>query len=112
MSKAVLMIDMPNNCRGCPLHTHVEWAGSICVPESNKDYINLYKQLTNEDLHNRPEWCPLRRLPEKWERKPYNSDSRVDWQNGYNHCLDDIQGIENEQERINKWWGEHSSRFD
>ena len=114
--KAILILDeMPNECWGCPLQTNIEWAGYICVPESykaGKGQPNLYKQLTNKELNKRPDWCPLRLLPKKWERQPYNSQSRVDWKIGYNDCLDDIQGIKDEQERINRWWAEHSSRFD
>lgn len=99
MKKAVIVIDMPNSCRNCPM----------------LDGEYGYCQVLNKEIcgiDNRMEDCPLRPLPEKWERKPYNSDSRVDWQNGYNHCLDDIQGIEDKNERENQWWAEHSSRFD
>lgn len=96
--KAILTIDyMPDKCLDCPLQTNVEWVGYICVPESNKagkGNVGLYKQLTNDELmYDKPNWCPLRPLPEKWERQPYDNDSRVDWQDGYNHCLDDIQEI-------------------
>lgn len=68
--KAILTIDyMPNRCLDCPLQTHVEWVGYICVPESYKAgmaNVNLYKQLTNNELmYNKPNWCPLRRLPKK-----------------------------------------------
>ena len=69
-NKAILTIDyMPDKCLDCPLHSHVEWVGSICAPESYKAgmaNVNLYKQLTNNELmYNKPNWCPLRRLPKK-----------------------------------------------
>lgn len=100
MKKAVLVIDMPEHCYECPCFMNEGWRCQCRLD-------------INEEVHDeRPTWCPLRPLPEKWERKPYNSDSRVDWQNGYNRCLDDIQGIEDKNERENQWWAEHSSRFD
>lgn len=110
MKKAVIVIDMPVNCYGCPFgdtHRIYEqcWITKQGI-QDDMDDLELYEEMP------RPKWCPLRPLPEKWERQPYNSQSRVDWKIGYNDCLDDIQGIEDEQERANKWWAEHSSRFD
>lgn len=113
--KAILILDeMPKNCFFCPLQADIEWFGGVC---SYDHYMGRRNRLSRHGNHNpsdesRPEWCPLRPLPKKWERQPYNSQSRVDWKIGYNDCLDDIQGIEDEQERANKWWEEHSSRFD
>lgn len=106
MKKAVIVIEMPKNCDDCPFRVlsdkyHCVVNGRYCGDEQG-----FYSSLT------KPSWCPLRPLPEKWERQPYNSQSRVDWKIGYNDCLDDIQGIEDEQERANRWWAEHSSRFD
>ena len=105
MKKAVIVIDMPKNCDECRFNYDM---GNRC------DALDEGAEHNTRDMYLevRPCWCPLRPLPEKWERQPYNSQSRVDWKIGYNDCLDDIQGIEDEQERANKWWAEHSSRFD
>lgn len=105
MKKAVIVIDMPKNCDECRFNYDM---GNRC------DALDEGAEHNTRDMYQevRPCWCPLRPLPEKWERQPYNSQSRVDWKIGYNDCLDDIQGIEDEQERANKWWAEHSSRFD
>lgn len=106
MKKAVIVIDMPEHCDDCPFR--VLWAKYHCVVNSKfcGDEQGFYSSLT------KPSWCPLRPLPEKWEIQPYNSQSRIDWKIGYNNCLDDIQGIEDKNERENQWWAEHSSRFD
>ena len=99
MKKAVIVIEMPKSCWECPV-----------VDGEYGDCQLLNKQICDDD--KRMEDCPLRPLPEKWEIQPYNSQSRVDWKIGYNNCLDDIQGIEDKNERENQWWAEHSSRFD
>ena len=99
--KAVVVIDMPSKCVMCRL-----------LKPGLNNYCPI-GELTPADIwHKRDDNCPLRPLPEKWERQPYNSQSRVDWKIGYNNCLDDIQGIEDKNERENQWWAEHSSRFD
>lgn len=103
MKKAVIVIDMPKNCDECRFNYEF-WCDAL-DEGAERNIRDMYQDV-------RPCWCPLIPLPEKWERKPWNSDSRVDWQNGYNRCLDDIQGIEDINERENQWWAEHSSRFD
>lgn len=110
MKKAVIVIDMPKRCKDCFRYQADAWFGGSCRQVKEENGWN--KKIEADEEYNVQNWCPLRPLPEKWERKPYNSDSRVDWQNGYNHCLDDIQGIEDKNERENQWWAEHSSRFD
>lgn len=100
MNKAVLVIDMPNNCWECPCFMDNGWR---CQCRLDMD----------EEVHDgRPDWCPLHQLPEKWEEKPYNSASRKDWQRGYNHAIDDICGVVNEQEAMNEYYAERLSRFD
>lgn len=102
MSKSVIVLDTPASCNECP--------GLLQMEENNLPtciYANRIKYYAEK-----PQWCPLTALPQKWEEKPYNSDLRVQWQRGYNRCIDDILGIKDEQEEANKWWAEHSSRFD
>ena len=68
--KAVLVIDMPNNCGECKL-IHLQGIGeSIC------DAV---------DWSKRPSWCPLRPLPNKLKE---TNDDAIGW----NACLDEITG--------------------
>lgn len=56
MNKAILVMDMPNNCDVCPL---VKMIGNnfLCIPKENsKDFCSVYYQVKNEI---KPEWCPL-----------------------------------------------------
>ena len=52
-SKAILVIDMPNNCEECDI-TYFQGHGesSICY---------------SGDWSKRPSWCPLRPMPQKVE---------------------------------------------
>lgn len=78
MKKAVLIIDMPNSCKdGC------EWYGG--------NYCERMGIIWKED--NKPDWCPLRPLPEEHTTLIENSyaEGRRD---GWNDCLKKIIGDE------------------
>lgn len=52
--KAILVIDMPNDCVYCPC-----WrVGSDEFPHS--DCTAMQRPLTDEEEMNRPSWCPLK----------------------------------------------------
>ena len=69
MSKAVLVMDMPERCADCPLRSSEK--------TSSTDYYD-----------KKPDWCPLRELPEKANHPAYCDNGRFD--KGWNACLDMI----------------------
>ena len=87
MSKAVLVMDMPERCADCPLRSS-EKTSYVCC------YLTL-KNISSTDYYDKkPDWCPLRELPEKKDR---NSPERVEYGNfgkgyiaGFNDCIDKI----------------------
>jgi hypothetical protein len=79
MSKAILVMDMPSNCYECPC-CHIDKDYDTC--EAN--YIIL---LMGHDK-KRPEWCPLREVPQKREQYGARDGIAV----GYNQCIDEILG--------------------
>lgn len=72
MAKAVLVMDMPENCFKCKLQN---WANCKIT---NKCHVG----------ECRPDWCPLRELPEKANHPAYCDNGRFD--KGWNACLDMI----------------------
>ena len=82
MSKAILVIDMPDTCGKCPLCASYQenaWAfREYWCPAINHAEV--------EPLAKKPYDCPLRPLPEKVR---VHMD---DWADGYNTCLDEILG--------------------
>lgn len=87
MSKAVLVMDMPECCADC-------YCGYF---ERDTKELNLVCGATGEDANNvgKPDWCPLRELPEKKETHTVlelHSNGR--WSEGmkagFNICLDEI----------------------
>lgn len=86
MSKAVLIMDMPECCGRCQLMDD-DAVGGYCNA-CNDDYIDI-----PDTMGGKPDWCPLRELP---ERKDYSAVSDRNplktWGEGFNACLDTITG--------------------
>ena len=81
MSKAVLVMDMPERCADCPLRSS-EKTSYVCC------YLTL-KNISSTDYYDKkPDWCPLRELPEKTNHPAYCDNGRFD--KGWNACLDMI----------------------
>ena len=81
MSKAILVIDMPNSCMDCPLCASYEIVSSV-----EEYWCDIANKNVNQD--GRPDWCPLQEAPE--EQLVWGDDS--DWELGYNSCLREIVG--------------------
>ncbi len=76
MAKAVLVMDMPENCFKCKLQN---WANCKIT---NKCHVG----------ECRPDWCPLRELPEKIPdpEHGYENVEKSIIRIGWNACLDMI----------------------
>lgn len=90
MAKAVLVMDMPECCVDCCCGYFERYAKEL----------NLVCGATGEDANNveKPDWCPLRELPEKMEVLPsekyeFRSLGRA-FVAGFNVCLEKILGKE------------------
>lgn len=91
MAKAVLVMDMPECCADC-------YCGHF---ERGTKELNLVCGATGEDANNvgKPDWCPLRELPEKkeeFELRKCKGSMKGTWKvplienKGFNACLDEI----------------------
>jgi len=79
MSKSVLVINTPKYCALCVLRSGV--SHPFCRV-NNRDIT---------DLSIRPEWCPLKPLPEKITRVAV-TDHWNSIKAGWNNCIDAITG--------------------
>lgn len=85
MAKAVLVIDMPENCYKCKLgylgvhrsSGHTEWC------------CKLYPTLIGSHTE-KPEWCPLKELPQKQAQHSIDTPHHRWAKNGWNACLNEI----------------------
>ena len=83
MTKAVLVMDMPEQvCQKC----------TLCYETENDDeYLCCATRKLVPD-REKPDWCPLRELPEKIPelKSGYESIDRTLHREGWNACLDEI----------------------
>lgn len=80
MSKAILVMDMPEDCEDCPLFEEKVYNPHNCkAKRKNVDKYTYYK--------NKPDWCPLRPMPEKKQNACTHG-----FAGGWNACIDAIGG--------------------
>lgn len=77
MSKSILVIDTPENCVKCILYHY---------PSCRCCITGRFQNNISEDF--KPDWCPLRNLPEKANHPDYCDNGRYD--KGWNDCIDEI----------------------
>lgn len=84
MSKAVLVLDMPESCDMCNFTNMVNGKMYCGVPgcgELAEDYIMC-----------RPDWCPLRPMPEKATEDGLECYGELKYMQGWNDCRNVIGG--------------------
>lgn len=87
MNKSIVIIDTPDSCNNCPLCIENCFLHLCCA-------ANEYERI----LDYKPDWCPLKPLPEKrdergtWTMCGYIDDA---YSNGWNDCLDEILEVNN-----------------
>lgn len=77
MSKSILVIDTPESCIKCPLIKPISTFTSQGYSCSRND-----KKINH--ILDKPDWCPLLDLPEKYEPVSMN------FERGFNACIDEI----------------------
>ena len=98
MSKSILVIDTPENCNKCPMLniSDGETIDALCAnpTERKRKVIDHYNPIGLA----RPDWCPIRGLPEKKPRVEYqgngcfgiNEVMKNSFNMGFNSCIDEI----------------------
>lgn len=81
MGKVILIMDNPKNCIKCPLG------------ELNPDCEFCYGAGKDLDImlaNKKPDWCPLRELPDKKEVNQKGGPHENSFIRGFNACIDAI----------------------
>ena len=90
MSKAVLVMDIPESCDMCDFVDNNQppiygvdkmYCGFPGIGEDVSDYIAC-----------RPDWCPLRPVPDKKEKYSLMGDNSAGYVDGWNDCIDALGG--------------------
>lgn len=78
MAKAILVMDMPESCNDC-YAMNMSLSGRFCRAAEESLPVKA----------ERPDWCPLRELPEKKELY-LSINNQKGYCDGWNACLDKI----------------------
>lgn len=91
MNKAILVIDMPRCCNECSLMFQDEYS-YWCPVRSDENRTDLYDDYIK--FHRKPDWCPLKKLPNKRNYNRFGiADEYVDdFSYGWNTCINEIIG--------------------
>ena len=82
MSKVILVIDDPTCCLMCSCSS---------VIYQNMKCLALGENLTESEVYDeKPEWCPLKPIPEKSDIHKANTETVLNWIEGWNACIDAI----------------------
>ena len=92
MSKAVLVMDMPKDCCDCKFCRELdEGAKACCEIMDNPSNSELCRIIDVHYCMEKPDWCPLRELPNKKPTIGKESDNDILCMNaGYNACIDEL----------------------
>lgn len=85
MSKAVLVLDMPEGCNDCVLNNC-----HFC-DVTNENIESYMYDIMEVD---KPDWCPLKELPHKRYHSAYGVPIEMSEDEIWNKCIDKIVGEE------------------
>lgn len=77
--KAIIVIDMPNSCDKCEFGYYSDGRILLCGYED---------KIGSEE--NKPDWCPLKELPEKHNNIRTWDEYYNGYDIGWNNCIDTI----------------------
>ena len=75
-------MDIPEKCEYCELAKYVTCNDRFCMPMQKYVYI--------EQMYRKPDWCPIKKIPEKIEVLKYPHSMK--FSRGWNACLNEIEG--------------------
>lgn len=96
MSKAVLVMDMPSSCDKCPFCFDSYGQCELCAATGHLDKCGdmIYEEVIKID--NKPNWCPLKELPEETHNDEYMDEYCDGYDDGWNSLRKKILGEDEE----------------
>lgn len=92
MAKAVLIMDMPESCCDCRFCRELHEGIEACCELADEPSDDSLCRSIDEYCYHRPDWCPLRELPEKIpeHKSGYEDINTTLHREGWNACIDAI----------------------
>lgn len=78
MNKSILVMNTPKNCYECCLN--------------NDHFCGVVGNCTVKFANSRPDWCPLKAVPERYDNVACDGSPFYHMCVGWNNCVDEIGG--------------------
>lgn len=87
MSKGILIMDMPDSCLDCKFCREIDEGIEVCCEIMDEPDDSSLCRMIEAYCQCRPNWCPIKELPEKMKycNGTYNGEVK-----GWNLCLEEI----------------------
>ena len=93
MAKGIIVVDIPKKCKYCPFSANLIGAEHYCyIVESIGNYDALSHPISMDEYYSKPDWCPIKPVPERANHENYCDNGRYD--KGWNDCLNEVLGID------------------
>lgn len=88
MSKAILVIDMPEKCKMCQFH----YPARDMYTGAFMGGCRLIQTMAIDDPNSKPDWCPLKPMPDRRKGTDYLDTifQHPAFDHGWNACIDEI----------------------
>lgn len=91
MEKGIIVMDMPEKCKDCPFSSNRIGSDHYCyILESIGECDAFSYSISIDEYYSKPDWCPIRPLPERACHEDYCDNGRYD--KGWNDCLNEVFG--------------------
>lgn len=97
MAKGFIVVDIPETCMDCRFCREIsEGIEAYCELEDDPKNNELLREIDVSYPQDKPNWCPIRQLPEKKEERKleeyeFGSLGKA-FHSGWNSCLDYLEG--------------------
>lgn len=87
MAKGIIVVDIPENCENCL------FSMAHAAPLQDCLYCTVLTMgVIRKSQIKRPNWCPIKPMPERAYHENYCDNGRYD--KGWNDCLNEVLGME------------------
>lgn len=93
--KGFIVTDIPETCLDCQFCFELdEGVEACCSITDNPNDTSLMREIDKDYCQEKPDWCPIRELPDKKPLYAENGDRPLDWEFnvGWNSCITNMEG--------------------
>ena len=92
MSKAILVMDMPDSCLDCRFCREIDEGIEACCEIMDEPDDSSLCRMIEDYCQCRPSWCPLKNPPLEEEGSDCFDEFEDGYAQGWNDCIEEIFG--------------------